>query len=87
MGSSQLGTEKGVGSLLMVDGVAKEASVMKSTERLLESEALVIALALSLGLDTVIARWLAFIAFYTSPSACFKKRLSDDLVGSPLRGV
>lgn len=73
MGSWQLGIDRRLGSLVVVDRVPEESCVMEGAERLFEGEALIIALALPLGLDAVVAGWFPFVALYASPSASLSK--------------
>jgi hypothetical protein len=56
----------------MIDRMAKERALVEGSDGLLEGKTLVIALALSFGLDTVVAGWLPFVTLDTPPPTCLK---------------
>ena len=57
--------------------MAKGITMMKGTNWLLECEALVVPLAVPLGLDAVIASWFALITLYPPSSTGFSR---EDLI-------
>jgi len=72
-----LGAEHGLGRLLIVvDWVTEVGSVMEGVDGLFEGEALIIPVTWSLGLDTIVAGWLAFVTLDTSFPASLRNVVS-----------